>query len=146
MEELHVEDNSADVSRSNILNAHRAPPVSTFLSFVLKRKTMTHRRVLVERERSMMFVIEDVCDPRTHQRWDLYEPARVPCQKYRLAGKAGHETSVSDPAIRLIMCLLFCIFILHFSKFAILYIYLYLVRKTLWQTRAIYRMPSRDRS
>lgn len=45
----------------------------------------------------MMFVIGDVCDPRTHQRWDLYEPARVPCQKYRLAGKAGHETSVSDP-------------------------------------------------
>lgn len=29
----------------------------------------------------------------------MQESARVPCQKYRLAGKAGHETSVFGPAI-----------------------------------------------
>lgn len=46
---IHDEDDSADVSRSNILNAHRAPPVSMFLSFVLNRKTMTHRLVDVAR-------------------------------------------------------------------------------------------------
>lgn len=38
--------------------------------------------------------------PSTHQRWDLQVSARVPCQKYRLAGKAGHETSVFGPAVR----------------------------------------------